>query len=92
MSVDVGPSRCSLGQLVADLAHEHVHGPLAVLHLPAPYTVIDLSAAYYAILVLGERMQHLELSHREPDTTTFYECLIFVGAKFKISVGGQIKT
>src|SRR4029077_12696853 len=90
VGVDIGPSGCHLGELRAHLAHEHVHGAVAVLHLPTPDVAVDVPAAHHAILALGEDEQDLELAHRQAHATTVHERLYLIGPDLEVAVHQRV--
>src|SRR3954453_20647368 len=63
--VDVAPVRRDALELLAQLAHEHVHRAVAVRHRVAPHALVDLLALEHLAGGLGQQLQELELAARE---------------------------
>src|SRR4051794_9756581 len=78
--VDVAPGRRRGLELVAHLAHEHVHRAVAARHGVAPHALVDLLALEDASLGAREQLDQLELAPREVDRAVAHVGLEAVGA------------
>ena len=65
MGVDVAPPGRDLLELLAQLAHEHVHRPVAADHRVAPHALVDVLALEHAAVGGRELAQQLELLARQ---------------------------
>src|SRR5207302_7144583 len=85
VGVDVGPAWREALDLLPYLAHEHVHGAVAVHHRIAPHVLVDLVALEHPPPRLGEQEQQLELAAREVDALAAHERLELVGADLELA-------
>src|SRR5271165_6914694 len=86
VGVDVVPFRRGSRELGPKLAHEHVHGPVAPFHLPAPNLTVDLGPAYNAVLAFGQHQEDLELTHGEAHPASVGDDLDLIGTDLQVTV------
>jgi hypothetical protein len=83
--VDVEPPRRARLELLAQLAHEHVHRPVAVRHRVAPHALVDLLAGEHLPACLSEELYELVLAAREVEALTADERLELVGPYLELT-------
>jgi len=85
--VDVAPLRRGPLELLAQLAHEDVHGAIATGHRVAPDALVDLLAFEHAALGGGQQLDELELAAGQLDRTALDEGLELVGPDLHLAGG-----
>src|ERR1700733_119751 len=88
--MDVAPVWRGLLELLAKLAHEHVHRAVAADHRVAPQTRVDLLALQHAPLRAGKKLDQLELAPGQIDAVLADERLEAIGADLDLAGGNRL--
>src|SRR5215213_4315677 len=83
--MDVAPLRRGALELLAQLAHEHVDGAVAVRHRIPPHALVDRLALQHVASVARQQTDQLELAARQVEAAGAHEGLELVGANRQLA-------